>query len=336
MKKYAFLFLLLWLVACSTSNSTNYDETWPTADEYPVVNLPLTGAVSGDEAEISGLAWYGDTLILLPQYPPVVDNALYGIAKADIEAVLAGELESLTPLPIPLEAPNLDEIPGFEGFEAIVFDGDTVYLTVEASAGFSMQGYVLKGTIAPDLSQLVLDTETFATVPPGADISNYSEETAVWHNNQLLTLYEANGVNVNDNSQGHWVSADLATVTTLPFEAIEYRVTDATAVDSDNRFWVMNFNFPGSADKLDPATDPLFAQYGIGETHRNSSIVERLVEYEITDEGIIRTETAPILLQLQDDGESRNWEGVARLDEAGFVIVTDKFPQTILGFVAHP
>lgn len=336
MKKYAFLFLLIWLVACTTSDLANYDETWLTTPEQPVTPLPLTGAITGDEAEISGLAWYGETLILLPQYPPVVDNALYGIAKADIEAVLAGELDSLTPQAIPLVAPNIDEIPGFEGFEAIAFAGDTVYLTVEASAGFTMQGYVLKGTIAPDLSQIVLDTETRATVAPGADISNYSEETAVWHNNQLLTLYEANGVNVNDNPQAHWVSADLATVTALPFEAIEYRVTDATAVDENNRFWVINYNFPGSADKLDPALDPLLAQYGIGETHRASSTVERLVEYQITDEGITQTDTAPILLELQADGESRNWEGVVRLDDQGFLVVTDKFPQTILGFVAQP
>lgn len=47
------------------------------------------------------------------------------------------------------------------------------------------------------------------------------------------------------------------------------------------------------------------------------------------------TNTPPIQLQLID-GVSRNWEGLVRLDERGFLLITDEFPETILAFVAKP
>ena len=46
------------------------------------------------------------------------------------------------------------------------------------------------------------------------------------------------------------------------------------------------------------------------------------------------TDTPPILLRL-DASVGRNWEGIARLGDRGFLIATDKFPETLLGFVPH-
>jgi hypothetical protein len=43
----------------------------------------------------------------------------------------------------------------------------------------------------------------------------------------------------------------------------------------------------------------------------------------------------PIQMELTSD-DARNWEGLVRLDERGFLIMTDKFPETILGFVTMP
>jgi hypothetical protein len=37
-------------------------------------------------------------------------------------------------------------------------------------------------------------------------------------------------------------------------------------------------------------------------------------------------------LQLSDEA-ARNWEGVVRLEDRGFLLVTDTFPRTLLGFV---
>ena len=68
--------------------------------EQPVTEIPLAGPANQAKAEISGMAWYKDWLVLLPQYPSVVETSLYAIPKADIVAFLDGELAGpLTPNP---------------------------------------------------------------------------------------------------------------------------------------------------------------------------------------------------------------------------------------------
>jgi hypothetical protein len=59
----------------------------------------------------------------------------------------------------------------------------------------------------------------------------------------------------------------------------------------------------------------------------------------LSDEGIIPSATPPIYLQLLPGGISRNWEGVVRYQDGeldGFLLVTDEFPTTMLGFVPRP
>jgi hypothetical protein len=54
---------------------------------------------------------------------------------------------------------------------------------------------------------------------------------------------------------------------------------------------------------------------------------------KIEEFGIQLVESAPLYLRLNLDGESRTWEGIVRLDDIGFLLVTDSFPRTIFGFV---
>jgi hypothetical protein len=59
----------------------------------------------------------------------------------------------------------------------------------------------------------------------------------------------------------------------------------------------------------------------------------------LTHEGIALADRPPLQLALSDDllgMIGRNWEGLARLDPRGFLLVTDTFPGTILAFVPAP
>jgi hypothetical protein len=56
------------------------------------------------------------------------------------------------------------------------------------------------------------------------------------------------------------------------------------------------------------------------------------LELELTERGISILSTPPIQLKM-DQVEGRNWEGIVRLDKLGFLVVSDKHPRTILGFV---
>src|SRR5690606_4704530 len=76
--------------------------------EVDVRQLPLAAPLDSTKIEFSGMAWYGDKLVLLPQYPTrfKVDGnpAIYAIEKQDI--LLAIEQKGGQPLtgkPVPFE-----------------------------------------------------------------------------------------------------------------------------------------------------------------------------------------------------------------------------------------
>lgn len=341
MKNYFLPILLLILLlggctsntAVSTASSQTIEKT-TTVQEIPVTEIALSGNIADANAELSGLAWHGDTLILLPQYPDFSrqETAVYAIPKTTIEAYLDGtSTEPITPISIPVQVADLsDRISRFEGFEAIDFIGDEAYLTIEASGG-GMRAYLIKGTMAPDLSLLTLDADNLTRIDRQAELGNTSDEALLIADGQVVTFYEANGVEVNEAPVVHLFNTDLAEAGTMAFPNIPYRVTDVTSLDENGRFWAINYNFPGTP-ALQTDNDPLAAVYGEGATHAQSAVVERLVKFQYTPDGIMMIERPPIQLQLTG-GDGRNWEGIVRLDDRGFLLVTDKFPTTILGFV---
>ena len=69
--------------------------------EVKVEEIPLAGPAADPNAELSGLAWYGNWLVLLPQYPHCFsagpDGAFLAISKPEILAYL--DRKSYTPIP---------------------------------------------------------------------------------------------------------------------------------------------------------------------------------------------------------------------------------------------
>jgi hypothetical protein len=315
--------------------------------EAPVTEIPLTGPVARPEAEVSGMAWYGDHLILLPQYPDFAieegDGAVFALPKEDLLAYLDGtRTDPLEPIPVLFVAPGLaDQIIGFEGYEAITFLGDQAFLTIEAreaSRASGMRGYLVSGRIAPDLGSLVLNTATVTEIASQPKMGNKSDEALLVAGDRLVTIYEVNGAAINASPVAHLFDMQLAPSGTIPFPNIEYRITDATVLDEEGRFWAINYFFPGDT-KLRTDSDPLAERYGQGPTHAQFETVERLLEFEYSESGIGLADRPPLQLELPDSvigGLGRNWEGLVRLDDRGFLLVTDLFPETILAFVPAP
>lgn len=308
--------------------------------EVPILILPLDGPINSSQAEISGMDWYHDKLVLLPQYPERFGDgdagAVFTLDKADILAFLAGDSSSpLQPRPIPFISSGLpDRIDGYEGYEAIAFAGDRVYLTVEASPD-KMLGYLLTGFVGGDLEYISLDTASRLPIQPQTSIPNFSDEAIVIFGNRLVTVYEANGRLVNPSPAVHLFDVSPQARDKLSFTNIEYRLTDATRIDDFGRFWMPNTFFIGDI-QLITLEDPIADEYGKGATHSQAVIVERLLEFQFSEQGIVRADSPPVQLQLSEDGMTRNWEAIARMDDLGFLIATDEHPQTILAFVAIP
>jgi hypothetical protein len=328
----------------ATGGAVESPVTESPVSEIPVTEIPLTDPVAQPQAEVSGLAWYGDYLILLPQYPNFSieegDGAVFALPKADLLAYLDGTRAGpLEPIPIPFIAPGLAaQIDGFEGYEAITFLGDQAFLTIEARTAAGMRGYLVSGRIAPDLSTLILNTATLAEIASQPEVGNKSDEALLVAGDRLVTIYEVNGAAINTSPVAHLFDTQLTPAGTIPFPNVEYRITDATALDGEGHFWAINYFFPGDT-KLRPAGDPLAERYGQGPTHAQSETVERLLEFQYSESGIGLADTPPIQLKLPDSiigGLGRNWEGLVRLDDRGFLLVTDLFPETILAFVPAP
>ena len=96
--------------------------------------IELSGPLADPDAELSGLAWYGDTLLLLAENPNryAADGyagMFFALDKADILAYLdATDPAPLEPRPVPMIGPDIRaSAPGFDGFEAAVFMGERAF-----------------------------------------------------------------------------------------------------------------------------------------------------------------------------------------------------------------
>lgn len=306
--------------------------------EQAVTSVRLSGPLTKKKAEVSGLAWFGDNLIFLPQYPNFVkdsgDGFLYYLPKAEILAYLDGTSQvELEPRPIPLTASKIGQVvPNYQGFESIGFSGTQIFLTIEAGKGTDMQGYLISGYINPDLSSIHLDTTKLTPIQPQAASENHTDESMLVFDNQIVTFYEVNGEGIVAEPEAHVFDFALNPLETISMTNIEYRLTD-TALSTNNEFWGINYFFSGDTE-LSTTLDSIVDTYGMGKTQSESDHIERLVKFNFSKQGITLADSPPIPFVLTED--ARNWEGLAILDDRGFLVITDTHPDTIFGFVPLP
>lgn len=308
--------------------------------ETAVQVIALSGPAAESDAEISGLAWYGDTLLLVVENPNLYASggyagSFFALSKADILAYLdAADPAPLEPFAIPILSADLrTNIYGFDGFEAAAFSGDRIYLSAEVYwSNGGMGSYIVDGTIAPDLSLITLDLDHGIELGPQTVYRNLSYESLLVSRDHLIAFHETYGPAVNGQPLAYVMDLDLTTAQPVAFPALPYRLTDVAAGEGDE-FWGINFFFPGDTF-LAEGDDPLADRYGEGASHERLPQVERLVRFAVSPDltTFQIAEAAPIPLRLSGL-ISRNWEGLARLDGRGFLIVTDEFPRTVFGFV---
>jgi hypothetical protein len=308
------------------------------AVEVPVEPIALAAPLDSKRAELSGLAWYGDALLLLPQYPEHFEGgALFALPKASIERWLAGDRAApLAASAVPFEAPGVAErVEGYQGYEEILVAGDAAFLTIEGKGHDGrMRGYVVRAAF--DRGRLRADVTTLLELSCPTAHDNLGYEALTSYRGDVIAFYEANGPSVVARPCAYRLDVPRHSAAALALFPLPYRVTGATPADADGRFWVANVFWPGEP-WLREANDPVARRFGKGPTQARSEGVERLVELRVDPRaGVVGTDTPPVSLELAADGRIRNWEGIARLDDRGFLLVTDEHPSTLFGFVARP
>lgn len=312
----------------------------PAESSPRLIEIPLCGPCADPRAEISGMDWLDDRrLILLPQYPQYFSKnrrsdigSLFVADKKHVSGFISGHMKGdLEPQPLSISFNGLVEKVEayesgckFEGFEAIVFEGDCVWLTIEARSRKKALGFLVSGKMNADLSAMAIDPETLVEIPSPVQVPNMAYEALVKDNGRVLAVHEANGVNLTSRPRAYGFKIGMCGLPpkiegALSFPTIEYRITDATALDQANRFYAINYFYPGGARKLKLPYTPKHP-------------VEQLVEFQVTEKGVEKTHSPAVNLRTDDDAPPNNWEALVRLDDRGFLIMTDKFPRTRLVF----
>ena len=306
------------------------------AQEILPIEIPLLGEASERNLEMSGLAWYKDNLILMPQYVNESSPAFYFLTKSSLRNWLNGDRrEPLTPQRIDVVMPDYDNlIKGYQGFEAICFNGKDAYLTMESKFNDKMKSFVVKGKINMKNKSLKIEKDDLKEIPLALNMKNMGYESILKYKNNLMILFEANGVNVNSNPNASFYNFSLKRKKSAPFPNIEYRITDVTEVDNQNKFWALNFFWPGEKKLLKPGSDIFLKDLSNTNSHQEFDHVERLIEFKIDGKNISRTNSLPIYLKLNKT--SRNWEGLVRMDKNGFLLIVDEYPRTILAYINQP
>ena len=338
--KYICLTILLISCTDKTQQIGPVYKNVKTLPDNSVELLTLNGDVAKRSNEFSGLAWYKDNLVMLPQYAgrDSTDGGgfLFVIKKKRILDFIQGRNTSpITAKKIKFIAKGLEKYNSIgSGYESISFDGNKVYVTIESNSGTTTIGNIVLGNYNESKNVITLDASSLKEIKSQSGIFNLSEEALLITENDVVTFHEANGRNVNPNPVAHLFDKSLNFVSTIPFPHIEYRITDAANIGSDSTFWVMNYFWPGDRESLNPAADSLVFKYGISKSNNDNPAIERIIKLKYSSKGISLVKRPPIYLDITNDPNGRNWEGIVKLDSLGFLITTDKFPTSLLGFVA--
>ena len=300
-------------------------------EEVKVQEIKLSGLITDKKQEISGMDWYQDRLFLLPEN---MGGFLFSISKGEIlNAIKSGKNLPITPKKTRFKTPDYSSlIKGFDGFEAIAFDGDKIYITIESEHRGEMVSYLAWGKIDSKSLEVVMNEEDLETIKTPIQLNNLSFESLLINDENIIMIYEANGSNLRKNPTQSVFTHKSKNISQVNFPNIEYRITDATRIDNNDRFWGRNYFWPGDKKLLNPGEDSVLDKVKQGSSHFKSDQIERLVEFQMNEGEISISDTKPIQLFLESDA-SRNWEAVARLDNKGLLIATDKHPKMILGYV---
>jgi hypothetical protein len=301
-------------------------EAEPVSPEF----IPLALDESVADLEFSSICWWGDELLLLPQYPESQHNSVFALHRDSIARAIR-EIEAgttgtpLQPRRIPTDVAGVPEsIPAYDGLEALSIQGDRCFAIAEFGEGTDEWGAVLvSGSLERDHGGIRF--EKMGDAPLGGEQMrvNFTHEALVLSGEEVWVICELNGRGIVERPVLARFSRELESLGEFPMPALEYRVTDATDVDSDGRFWVLNIFWPPDAPTVKPEDDTV--------------PVERLIPLRRQGDAIVRDEDRPVLdLRGGNDHPMHNWEGVARWGERGFLLVTDSYPADLLAYVALP
>ncbi len=307
--------------------------------ELELIPIEVRGRLARPDAQISSLAWFGDILIALPRHPVRFTGEARGVVFSLRQDQILGQLrgqvrDPLVTTEIAFDAPELEAaIEGYAGFEAIAFDGFSVFLTVKTITEAGVGASLLKGELSRDLRTMTIDVASAVALPTRQTALEIGYEGLARFGREIVALPGLNGAAFSTPGEPLGVfDGALMRVGELSMAPLELRLADATEPELDGSFWVIN---RGGSDEeaLRVGPDPLVERYGEVGSHVGTDATERLVAMRRVEGRIELVDRPPILVRLAD--RNRRWEGVVKLGGEGFLLITNGQPGVIFGFVGR-
>ena len=282
--------------------------------------------------QFSGLATSSGKLFLLSE-SRLQDRAeakLYTVQLADLDRKLLDTIYVLPYQKLPLN--NLPALrarmkaagQSYEGLEALLIDGSTIYLSVETATP-SDNCFLLKGRLGA--TSVDLDTTFLATLAKplatdGSHIYNAGFEALTKANKQVVAFFEYNSFPGHNYAYG-LSKRKLAAPKRLhqfPFDPLPFRITDITPTGKGH-FTALNFFFKGEGEDAVyrvPATDAANTKLITGPNGFKNYC--RLVDITLKNNRF----TWQPLWELPEQYMGYNWEGIATY-KGGYFIINDKY-----------
>jgi hypothetical protein len=305
------------------------------APQFAVRNVSLPKELAYYDNQFSGLAVSAGKLFLLSEsrLQDKAEAKLYTLSFSDLDRKLADTAFALPYQKLPIR--NLPALrakmqaagQSYEGLEAVLIDGEAIYLSVETATP-SPNCYLLKGRLRHDA--VVLDTTFLVPMPKpvaadGSHIYNAGFEALAAARKQLFAFFEFNFFPGQNYVYGFKEQRlpKTSTPSKVPFAKLPFRITDVTAT-GPHHFTGINYFFKGEGEDAvyrtlpDDATNtPLITD---ASGFKNYC---RLIDIEFKNNQF----TWRPLWEFPEQFRSYNWEGLAAYHD-GYFMLNDKYTPT--------
>ncbi|MFN8251168.1 MAG: hypothetical protein U0V75_04740 [Ferruginibacter sp.] len=299
---------------------------------FKIHDIPLPAAIKYDENQFSGLYVRGKQLFLMPEcrLQQGHEAKLYvmnlGRFKKNGQDTAFNKRWKKIPIYQLDRLRNSMDASGneFEGLEAIVVDGNAVYLSVETSTA-SPNCFLLKGILSD--TALTMDTSFMVPLPKykGADgrpVYNAGFEAVARQGAYFYAFYEYNYFDKNNELRvlDKFSFLPNGCAHALPLQKMPFRITDITSTGS-NSFTALNYFYQGGgADTVYRVPPSDTASYHLTVDSGRFVPYCRLVNLELREDHMEWN----TLWEFPKQYRMYNWEGIASWKN-GFFIINDKY-----------
>lgn len=297
--------------------------------QFNIIPISLPEEIQNPDHEFSGLYISGKKLFLLPENRDKGAGKLFALNLSDLDCQLS---DSSFRLPFEtIYMKNLEQMKdkmkaegnAYEGMEAILIDGNIVYLSVETTTP-SAYCYLLKGTLRN--ASLIIENQFLLQIKKpikedGSQVYNTGFESLIIRGKEMIAFFEFN--NFRSNNYAYTFNTPFLNKKSklLPFQKnFPFRITDLTDAGAGHYTGINYFYKGGGPDTLyRPAI----------EDSINNNLVKsksgyqnycRLVDISFKGDSIYWNP----LWEFPATYTGYNWEGIAAYKN-GYFIINDRY-----------